>query len=149
MFVTELDTFLHKFHQLWGAGHSARLNLETHAGKAWVGLSVQLGHAPGHLHHQHHPLFPQSNNKQDSSSRQRRRARRAAARKENAERASKEAVEEAAVHKIIDETRSTEENVEETESLLNDVSESTDHFDQNDMTVVTAQLNLNWSWSLT
>ena len=88
MFVTELDTFLHKFHQLWSAGHSAHLNLETHAGKAWVGLHVQLGHVPGHLHHQFHHPSPQYHKKQDSPSRQRCRARRTAAKQADAERAS-------------------------------------------------------------
>ena len=47
----ELDTFVLKFHQLWRAGHTAHLNLDTHAGVAWVGLRVQLGHAPGPVHH--------------------------------------------------------------------------------------------------
>ena len=44
---TELDTFIQKFHQLWNDGHTAHLDLDTCAGKAWVGLHVQLGHAPG------------------------------------------------------------------------------------------------------
>ena len=30
MFVTELDSFVYKFHQLWNAGHSAHLDLDTH-----------------------------------------------------------------------------------------------------------------------
>ena len=81
MFETELDTFVKKFHQLWKAGHNAHLDLESHAGVAWVGLRMQLGHAPGPQHHQLHPQF--SNQKKDSPSRQRRRARRAA--KQNAE----------------------------------------------------------------
>ena len=54
MFITELDTFLQKFHQLWSAGQSAHLDLETHAGNAWAGLGIQLEHVPGHLH----PHFP-------------------------------------------------------------------------------------------
>ena len=63
MAVTELDTFVKKFYQLWNAGHVAHLR-------------VQLGHAPGPLHQQVH----QDHKKSDSPSRQRRRARRAAAR---------------------------------------------------------------------
>ena len=52
MFVTELDSFVSKFQQLWSAGYSAHLDLDSHAGEAWVGLRVWLGHAPpGHLHH--------------------------------------------------------------------------------------------------
>ena len=55
--TTELDTFIHKFHQLWQAGLTAHLDLDTHAGNAWVGLRVQLGHqVPGPPHqHQVHP----------------------------------------------------------------------------------------------
>ena len=139
MFVPELDSFLHKFHQMWSAGHSAHLNLETHAGNAWVGLRVQLGHAHGHHHHQHHPQFPQSNKNQESPSRQRRRARRTAARQADAESPSgNETVEETAVHEEVDKTNRIREEsiVEETESDSKEVSESTEHFDQNDITVV-------------
>ena len=90
MFATELDSFVYKFNQLWSAGHSAHLDLDTHAGRAWVGLRVQLGHhaplPPYHLPHN----FPQYSHKKDSPSRKRRRAKRAAAaQKENAEEASK------------------------------------------------------------
>ena len=129
MFVTELDTFLHKFHQLWSAGQSAHLDLETLAGNAWVSLRVQLQH-PGHLHHQFRPPFPQYQKKQDSPSRQRRRARRTAARQADAARVSTEdTVEETVVSENYN-TRNTEaRNVEETENSLNDISESNDHFD--------------------
>ena len=34
------------FHQLWKAGDTAHLNLNTHAGQAWVGIRTPLGH-PG------------------------------------------------------------------------------------------------------
>ena len=50
MFATELDSFVQKFHQLWRAGVTANLDLDTHAGNAWVGLRVQLGHVPGPAH---------------------------------------------------------------------------------------------------
>jgi hypothetical protein len=80
MFTTELDNFVKKFYQLWNAGHTAHLDVDTHAGKAWVGLRVQLGHAPGPLHHQPQPPIFQAQKKTFSPSRQRRRARRAAAR---------------------------------------------------------------------
>lgn len=79
MFVTELETFVQKFQQLWKAGHNAHLDLESHAGVAWVGLRVQLGHAPGPQHQQVHPQF----SKKVSPSRQRRRTRRAAERNVN------------------------------------------------------------------
>ena len=76
MTVTELDTFVKKFYQLWNAGHVAHLDVDSYAGKAWVGLCVQLAQAPGPLHpHQH-----QNPKKSDSHSRQRCCARRAATR---------------------------------------------------------------------
>ena len=91
MSVKELDSFVKKFYQLWSAGYSAHLDLESHSGKAWVGLRVQLGHAPpGHLQHPLHPPYPQPHyRKPDSPSRQRRRDKRAAARKSDAEESSK------------------------------------------------------------
>ena len=52
MLVCELDTFVQKFNQLWRAGHSAHLDIDTHAGKAWIGLRLQLGQAPGSAHEQ-------------------------------------------------------------------------------------------------
>ena len=55
MVVTELDSFVRKFHQLWNTGLNAHLNLDAHAGNAWVSLHLQLGHAPGPLHH-HQPV---------------------------------------------------------------------------------------------
>ena len=84
MSITEIDNFVKKFYQLWNAGHTAHLDVDTHAGNAWVGLRVQLGHAPGPLHHHPHPPFFQAQKKTVSPSRQRRRARRAAARMTNA-----------------------------------------------------------------
>ena len=80
--MTELQSFIYKFHQLWSAGQSAHLDLDTHAGGAWVGLRVHLGHGHG-------PSNFQPQNK-DSPSRQRRRVRRAAARQVPAEEASDE-----------------------------------------------------------
>ena len=89
MIVTQLDTFVQKFHQLWQAGVTAHLDLDTHAGYAWVGLRVQLGNeAPGPIYHPvHRQSFPRS-----SSSRDRRRARRLAARAQTNSEAAEEAV---------------------------------------------------------
>ena len=42
MFPSELDSFIGKFCQLWNNGYTAHLDVGTHAGKAWVGLRVQL-----------------------------------------------------------------------------------------------------------
>ena len=109
MAVTELDTFINKFHQLWKAGLTAHLDLDTHAGNAWVGLRVQLGHqVPGPSHHPVHPPH------QVSSSRERRRARRLAAR----EHADKLAAEEA-VSTSEEEATKILEPVEETNSAAN------------------------------
>ena len=36
--ITEIDTFVRKFHQLWNAGLNAHLDLDCHAGVACVGL---------------------------------------------------------------------------------------------------------------
>jgi hypothetical protein len=114
MVATELDTFVLKFHQLWKAGHTAHLDLDTCAGKAWVGLRVQLGHVPGPPHHDLHPSFEK---KKDSPSRQRRRARRAAARQNKV-------TEEASNIVTVEETENREhagnpieENNEQTEEL--------------------------------
>ena len=94
--MTELDTFVKKFHQLWKDGVTAHLDLDTHAGDAWVGLRVRLGQGPGPLHRQV-PPFRQEVPKKESPSRQRRRARRAAARRTN----ETEAVE---ANKVVEQT---------------------------------------------
>ena len=90
MSVTELDTFIQKFYQLWNAGQTAHLDVDTHAGKAWVGLRVQLGQAPGPLHQHPHTK------KTVSPSSHRRRARRAAARLTAEEAVNEEPSEETA-----------------------------------------------------
>ena len=51
--------FFQKFHQLRKAGVTAHLDLDAHAGTAWVGLRVQLGQVPGPVHHQDHQPHPQ------------------------------------------------------------------------------------------
>ena len=55
MYVTELQSFILKFHQLWETGVTAHLDLDTHAGQAWVALRAQLGLVPGpQFQHQLH-----------------------------------------------------------------------------------------------
>ena len=86
MNATELDSFVFKFKNLWESGVDAHLDLECHAGQAWVGFRVWLGHAPG----PHQPnIPPKPRRARDGPSRQYRRARRAAAREEHAEEAVK------------------------------------------------------------
>ena len=130
MFVTELDSFVYKFHQLWSAGHSAHLDLDTHAGRAWVGLRVQLGHhAPRPPHHLPNN-FP---HKKESPSRQRRRERRAAAHQANAEKASNKEVAgevayiETAAEAIVD----VDESVSAKETSVEEAED-----DQNERTIV-------------
>ena len=84
MATREIFSFVQKFQELRCAGYSAHLDIDAHAGKAWVGLRLQLDHVPWHPHqHAYHK-------KPFSASRNRRRERRAAAQaaKENAEEAS-------------------------------------------------------------
>ena len=92
MSITELDTFVRKFHQLWNDGFTAHLDMDTQAGNAWVGLRLNLGQVPGPIHgHAHHP--PRQH---VPPSRLRRRARREAVRHtfkaENAEDANEERI---------------------------------------------------------
>ena len=76
MNCSEIDSFVRKFKHLWHSGVDAHLDVHTHAGQAWVGLHVQLGQAPGHLH----PHV----RKNTSPAKLRRRQRREAARAEAA-----------------------------------------------------------------
>ena len=69
--MDELNSFIIKFKQLWRSGQDAHLDMECHAGQAWVGICVQLGHGP-------ELQIPKRGNK-NTPSRQRRCARRAAA----------------------------------------------------------------------
>ena len=52
MFDRELNSFLIKFHELRKLGVTAHLDVDTHAGQAWVGLRVMLGP----LQHQQAPV---------------------------------------------------------------------------------------------
>jgi hypothetical protein len=120
MYVTELDTFVQKFKNLWQSGLNAHLDVNTHAGKAWVSLHVQLEQAPGPLYH---PLFSNKPGRsRDTPSRQRRRARRAAARKEQTE-------------------RTNHEETEAVEFETNDAGEA--NIDDNDANAVEGEVKVN------
>ena len=43
MAVEEIDKFVLKFKSLWKSGLTAHLDLDAHAGEAWVGLRVRVG----------------------------------------------------------------------------------------------------------
>ena len=47
-------SFVEKFHHLWRDGQSAHLNLDCHAGEAWVGLRLRLGQLRGGGPQQNH-----------------------------------------------------------------------------------------------
>ena len=76
MFNEELSSFLSQFQELRRAGLTAHLDVDTCAGKAWVGLRVMLGPVQ---HPHHHPQNVQ-NVKRRSPSYYRRQERRKAAR---------------------------------------------------------------------
>ena len=42
----KLENFVNKFNQLRQAGYSAHLDVDTHAGQAWIELRVLLGPGP-------------------------------------------------------------------------------------------------------
>ena len=113
--TSELETFLVKFRKLWKSGEDAHLEVECHAGQAWVGLHVRLGHEPGPLQPQHH--FPHTAKRtRDGPSRQRRRARRAAARVLVEEQAEEACSEETIENEIVAEQ--AEEKEESTEEVV-------------------------------
>ena len=123
MRVSELDTFIYKFKNLWQSGYDAHLSAEAHAGKAWVRLGVQLGQAPGPLHDEHQ-VPGNARRARDSPSRQRRRARRTAARDaDNAQKVGAEKVqnEEAENTQNLEAEKVIDVNAEEVDA---DVSEN-------------------------
>ena len=73
----EIDSFVGKFRQLWRAGLDVHLDLNAHAGNAWVGIKLNLGQ-PKSTQQQCEIL-----KKRYSPSRIRRRERRAASRQDN------------------------------------------------------------------
>ena len=78
----EIDSFIKKFKFLWKSGFDAHMDVDTHAGQAWVGLRVGLGvHGP--------PQPIKSSKLKDSPCRQRRRVKREGARQVQAEEAAK------------------------------------------------------------
>ena len=115
MFRSELETFLAKFHQLWKDGYSAHLDVDAHAGQAWVGLRVMLG--PCHQQQQQYQHHPHQSKRRRCPSYYRRQERRRAARAEAEEAGS------AAENKENDDTSITIES-EELSEASEDNSES-------------------------
>ena len=83
----ELDSFVDKFSRLWRAGYDAHLDLNSHAGNAWVGIRLNLGRNTSADHAQDFVK------KRESPSRMRRRDRRAAERQGESNLANSESVE--------------------------------------------------------
>ena len=106
--ISELDSFVLKFKQLWKSGHDAHLDVESKAGKAWVSIRLCLADEPGPLHQ------PFNLAKTISSSRERRRIRRQVARKENTK-TEAATEEEVAVSDISDSKAAANVAVTETE----------------------------------
>ena len=113
MFDRELNSFLQKFHQLRKSGATAHLDVDTHAGQAWVGLRVMLGP----IQHQQ-----SSSQRHRSPSYFRRQERRRAARQSSEE--SDKVVAGDAATKVNEEIRTStiEKNAEEASKVDNDFS---------------------------
>ena len=113
MFDSELQSFLWKFHQLRKSGVTAHLDVDTHAGQAWVGLRVMLGP----IQHQ-----PSSMQRHRSPSYFRRQEKRRAARQSSEE--SDKVVAGDAATKVNEEIRTStiEKNAEEASKVDNDFS---------------------------
>ena len=90
MAATEIDSFIQKFTNLWKSGLDAHLDIDTHAGQAWVGLRVGLGGGPNLLHEVQQHQAEKATKANSSPSRLRRRARRESARKVKASEAIQE-----------------------------------------------------------
>ena len=50
MSITELNTFVRKFQQLWKDGFTAHLDMDTQVGNVWVCLRLNLARVPGPIH---------------------------------------------------------------------------------------------------
>ena len=118
MHAAELDSFVFKFKHLWRAGCDAHLEINSHAGQAWVGLHVRLGHAQ-RPHHQN--LYTNVNKARNGSSRQRRRERRAAQRKQAEEATTNESTE--VTEEVIDTNNTEKVAAEEVDTVSSRESE--------------------------
>jgi hypothetical protein len=119
----ELNSFIYKFKKLWKSGFTTHLD-----GKAWVGLRLHLGDAPGPVHH--HDLAEKCWN---SPAKERHRDRRANLRenKENEKQESEllgEAVEETPVGNDGNETAGEADNhVEENDQEDSEKEDTADN----------------------
>ena len=128
---TELNKFVLKFKSLWSSGYDAHLDMDCHAGEAWVGLRLRLGSADRPHLHQHGVG-------KETPSKRRRRERRAAeqqVKKEHSVRAE-EAAEETLIRinkpeeginfKEKDTNDETKVPIKDTEEVIKEISEKVD-----------------------
>ena len=114
--MATLTNLIAQFEREWRAGNNARVQLECHAGQAWLSL---------HLHVQHPP--PHKDARQPGPSRLRRRARRAALRaKANTETNTAEvavavADTDLSIEKVVDVNNVEETNTEEVADITEKV----------------------------
>ena len=113
MHAAELDSFIFKFKHLWRAGCDAHLDINTHAGQAWVGLHAQRPH--------HQNLYTNVNKARNGFSRQRRRERRAAQRKQAEEATTNESTE--VTEEVIDTNNTEKVAAEEVDTVSSRESE--------------------------
>ena len=122
--MEKLNTFINIFHQLWKSGDTAHLNLNTHAGQAWVGIRTPLGHPGQSQQYQHQtPKYhqyskPSPNQRSPSYFRRKQRRQAAKAAEEsttNKEETTAEEADSAEKHhnKINSETQNTTQTTEE------------------------------------
>ena len=141
MHDNELQSFVFKFNQLWKAGVSAHLDLDTHAGQAWVGLRMQLGHHPDPVHHhQPHHFKPQRSHRGPAYIRRqnRRKAARAAgvvpevvvSEAEQALENKNKNAEEACKKNETEEVNNEEKNAEEATAKKSDTEEESTPIDE-------------------
>ena len=134
----ELNKFVWKFKTLWNSGFDAHLDLDCHAGEAWIGLRLRLGDAGGV---QQHPLHGK-----DSPAKQRRRERRAA------ERQSKSKEESVKVEKTVydntEEVNILEESVKDVERVAGELIENIDDLNLNSSNDLKEEVNDNLNESV-
>ena len=112
---TEINAFIVKFKQLWNSGFSAHLDLDSCDGKAWVGLRLNLGDAPGvgQVHREDVSL----RRTQNSPSKERRRNRRAALRENMKNENVSESTEQVENYMVENEIHSEEEDILEEDTI--------------------------------
>ena len=122
--MEKLNTFINIFHHLWNSGDTAHLDLNTHAGQAWVGIRTPLGYPGQNQQYQqqtpkyHQYSKPSPNQRSPSYFRRKQRRQAAKAAEEsttNKEETTAEEADSAEKHhnKLNSETKNTTQTTEE------------------------------------